>query len=164
MIVIEGSDGCGKTTAAKRLCELSGGALSYRHLGPPPLDTNHVSLYLDEIGPYVWDRFHLGEEAYGLLGLSHRGSQVERELVRAELRRRKVLVIVMYASKVTDLKTEDRSELYSQAQIERVNEVYRTIVWTQLNWYDIAWNVSWLGWPDDEALTEWLADEETKCH
>ena len=67
--IIEGVDGSGKTTLAKRV-EYAYGA-HYFHVGPPDPTKTALGEYLDylsDLGVYdrvVFDRFHLGCYAYG---------------------------------------------------------------------------------------------------
>jgi uracil-DNA glycosylase len=66
-VIIEGPDGAGKTTLARRLCDAYG--YEYHHEGPPPEDALHhyARLLTSAPKPTVFDRFHLGELVYGPL-------------------------------------------------------------------------------------------------
>lgn len=73
LVVIEGPDGGGKTRLAQTLQERFG--FSYRHEGPPPVDTDPLLYYqtrlfdamLEALSTkgVVLDRFALGERVYG---------------------------------------------------------------------------------------------------
>jgi hypothetical protein len=70
VVILEGPDGCGKTTLAAHLVEQFG--FEYRHEGPPPLDCDRLHYYGNLLleahkgtKPVVFDRFHLGEVVYG---------------------------------------------------------------------------------------------------
>lgn len=71
LVVIEGPDGSGKTTLARRVAEAAGG--EYRHAGPP--ERHPLVEYTAPLAGYrpgggqtlVLDRWHLGELVYGPL-------------------------------------------------------------------------------------------------
>ena len=65
--IIEGPDGAGKTTLAKRIAEKSG--LPYVHMGPPdPADPDLILAYRDRlVEGGVIDRLALSERIYGPL-------------------------------------------------------------------------------------------------
>jgi thymidylate kinase len=63
MLVLEGPDQMGKTTIAKRLCQL--GDWEYRHMTIRPAGWRFPEDYYELIQPgVVQDRFHLGAYAY----------------------------------------------------------------------------------------------------
>lgn len=67
-VIIEGPDGSGKTTLAKRLCAEQG--YEYHHEGPPPSHAvfeHYARLLVETSSPTVFDRLHLGELVYGPL-------------------------------------------------------------------------------------------------
>lgn len=155
MIIIEGPDGSGKTTLAMQMAKRAN--LEYRHMGPPEEGMDHVQWYLDRVGPYVWDRFHLGEETYGACGFSRRGTWLERELVRKRLQELGAFVIVLYASRFEDLRCHANKQLYTEQQQRAVNERYREIACdpAKRKWVSVAYDVSYRF--ADATLTEaWL--------
>lgn len=88
-MILEGIDGAGKTTTAKRILEVHD-QFEYGHVGPPGIadpvlvDGEWSQLartwYLDDRPHVIWDRGHLGELVYGV----DRGFGGNRELVAAE--------------------------------------------------------------------------------
>lgn len=69
-IVLEGPDGSGKTTCAKKLVERYG--FKYVHEGPPPAECDRLAYYASKLlaasrskKPIIMDRMHLGEIVYG---------------------------------------------------------------------------------------------------
>lgn len=83
VVILEGPDGAGKTTLARRLKAELG--FNVRHEGVPPVGVDKLDYYvkimlraLRERRPVVFDRFHLGETVYGPVmrnvdGLSYTG-------------------------------------------------------------------------------------------
>ena len=160
MIIIEGPDGSGKTTLAHALATRCG--LLYRHMGPPEPGMDHVEWYLERVGPYVWDRFHLGEETYGACGFSRRGTWEQREGVRDALRAANTIVVVLYAEKFKDLRPH-HNELYTEIQRRAVNARYKGIACDRrkLHWTDYAHDVS-AGWPDERWISEIVSAHEAR--
>lgn len=75
IIILEGPDGCGKTTLAKHLCKTF--KLDYKHEGPPSTNKSAYDHYSDLLEDahgkrVIFDRFALGELVYGpiLRGIS----------------------------------------------------------------------------------------------
>jgi hypothetical protein len=68
-VIIEGPDGSGKTTLARKLCAVFD--MNYHHEGPPPPDMSvlhhYAGLLATATRPTVFDRLHLGELVYGPL-------------------------------------------------------------------------------------------------
>jgi len=158
MIIIEGMDGCGKTTAAKRIAEITG--LEYRHMGPPPKDFDHVNSYVDLIGPCVQDRFHAGEHVYGRLGMSKVGTAVQQGIVISELEKRGAFVVCMYAGDIRWLqeRLKDSDQLYDSEQQVLAANGWEDLARTSLlgeRMFDVVWDSS-LGFPIDANLQDWI--------
>lgn len=70
ILVLEGPDGGGKTTLARRLVDATPGA-TLVHDGPPPVEAAAFKYYLDQVraagacpNPTVHDRLHVGQVVY----------------------------------------------------------------------------------------------------
>jgi hypothetical protein len=93
VFILEGPDGAGKTTLAKKLAEATGGKII--HEGPPPSHLDMLQYYAGKLlsglksrRPVIFDRLYLGEHVYGPLvrmhdGLGWRGVLMMRRLTRA---------------------------------------------------------------------------------
>ena len=65
MLILEGTDGVGKTTLCKKLLDKFAGSYTYRHLSKLPLSWMFPGSYYPHISRYVvQDRFHMSELAY----------------------------------------------------------------------------------------------------
>jgi hypothetical protein len=74
VIIVEGPDGAGKTTLAKRLAQDLD--LEYHHEGPPPQGVASLTHYTRLLGDakgkrVIFDRFALGERVYGPILRGH---------------------------------------------------------------------------------------------
>ena len=139
MIIIEGSDQTGKTTLARKLSErialqLHGDDKSweriYRHMGRPPDDFDHVSGYVDQVGPVVWDRFHLGALVYGKI-LRNGGCPSSKEMlwVQRYLRWQGAIVVVLHADRwwMKEHVNTTRKEMYTRDIILDANDLFRLV-------------------------------------
>jgi broad-specificity NMP kinase len=160
MLIIEGADGVGKTTAALRLCTMSG--LERRHMSRPPEDYDHLSEYVDGVHRGVQDRYHLGSIVYGrMLGRGTYPTAAEMRLVQAYLRWQGCLVVVLTADRPwleERLLQNPKEEMYSNELILDANDSYRSLAHSTNRgepYADVVHNVSRLGWPNDDNLREW---------
>lgn len=131
--IIEGPDGTGKTTLAKRLEDEQ--ELTYRHEGPPPTNET-IFHYYDEMAmadDIVLDRWALGEPVYG--PLLRDGSRLSiREigkLVNNALDRDAVLVFCLPHPQVAmenwAIKHSDNRELITDRVV--AIQAYATFAW-----------------------------------
>jgi hypothetical protein len=88
-VILEGPDGSGKTTLARRLCHSL--KLAYHHEGPPPTNVpaleHYARLLAEAKRPTLFDRLHLGELVYGPLlrgasRLSNRDVRLLNRIIR----------------------------------------------------------------------------------
>jgi hypothetical protein len=172
MLIIEGSDYLGKTTAAKRLAEMiheqwggdRGNAdVYYRHKTKPEPDENTLSWFMRNTGFRIQDRYHLSSIAYGVaLGAyEHNPSWAEFRALQRWLRWMGCVTVVFYASdsqKWYKTLEWDATQMYRRDQAELVNEAFKGLAGGYNHgerWCDYAVDVS-NGWPDPEQLAEWF--------
>jgi thymidylate kinase len=132
IVILEGPDGCGKTTLANRLAERFG--MRIHHEGPPPKDVNlleHYGRLLDEARGknVVFDRLALGERIYGpILRGEDRIGEVGWRLMRRLIDATQaihVLVIVPFPIAFANWQANHRNELFHKQEIfRRVYERY----------------------------------------
>lgn len=167
MLIIEGPDGVGKTTAAQKLCKYTG--WDYKHMSKPGPTFNHFLDYMRLAKEdAVWDRFHLGSLAYGAI-ISKEGQDQNYERFRAVCRALDffgVTTIIMYARESWWLRkrlSEDtREQMYDLEKIIAVNDVYRwmaeeasdTESFRGITFGHIAHNVC-EGYPNEAQLEYW---------
>lgn len=135
MIILEGTDHTGKTTFAKLLCEkiaaqFGGPSINYyRHMTKPREDFDHVAGYMDGIGTWVQDRYHLGSLVYGrILGGGCYPSARRMRIVQAYLRWRGCLTVIFTCSRDSLherlKKSVDKEEMYRHDQILDAGDAY----------------------------------------
>ena len=152
MLLIEGTDGLGKTTLAKKLQrELQS---AYVHYGPLPewwREPHYVTRCLNHA---VYDRYHWSCWAYAdvhpqpwratveiCCGIDHALS------LRNNGRYSSVLV---YSSSKQWLKKNivPKDEMFNIKQILEVNDRYSTV----MEHFDFVWDVARCGWPNAEEI------------
>lgn len=167
MIILEGPDNVGKTTAAKKLAAIIAEELKlpadrcYRHMTKPPDDFDHVREYMERVGPHVQDRFHLGAITYGrLTGNGNCPTARKMHLVQRYLRWQGCVVVVMHAERDWLRRSQfGKEEMYRLDTILDVNDAYRALLSTTNRgepYHDIEHDVSKKGWPDDAMLRTWI--------
>lgn len=119
MLVIEGPDNVGKTTLAKRLCEVSGAR--YSHMSRPDPDFDFFYGYqdlLEQRGELtVQDRFHFGGVAYheNVLPLH------KLEIVSSWIRSQGGLIVLVHATNidayVAHLRRNPKNEMFDEDRI-----------------------------------------------
>lgn len=167
MIIVEGSDNLGKTTACRKLAEMIAEETKrpadqcYRHLSKPPDDFEHVREYMERVGAHAQDRFHLGAITYGrLTGNGNCPSATRMKLVQRYLRWQGCIVVVVHAERDWLRRSQfNKDEMYRLDTILDVNDAYRALLRTTNRgepYHDVEHDVSKDGFPDDKVLRGWL--------
>jgi hypothetical protein len=106
MIIIEGTDGVGKTSFCRKLADEfvsqmgSTAAGWYNHMSRPPENFNHVAGYMRMVRAGVQDRFHLGSIVYGkILGCGCYPTPRKMALVQRYLEWQGCYIVVMRAER-----------------------------------------------------------------
>jgi len=138
VIILEGPDGGGKTTLAKKL-EAMG--FKYEHEGPPPANTDLISYYLERLNRAiesshntVFDRLWLGERVYGPTArcLDRIGHEGQKLFMRLHNSKSIVQFICLppwntveenYTTKIKD----PTDYLKSLDKLQRVYQIYDTL-------------------------------------
>lgn len=126
LIIVEGSDGLGKTTLAKSLQSTMRSA--YVHYGPLPAWWRK-DLYLTALSHAVYDRYYWSTWAYSLVYkqpvIMTASECVELDAFHRAQCANAFLSVVLYASE--DSFFDDRAEdpLFKAEQIKAVNDRYR---------------------------------------
>lgn len=128
MIIVEGSDGVGKTQLCHTLCKELG--FMYSHMGRLPDDWRYPESYRVLIGGnIVQDRFHMSELVYG--GVLRDGPQlsaIEYAMIDAWLIvAGAVTVVVVAPPERIQERWRDSEQMYSLDDALRVNERFREI-------------------------------------
>lgn len=171
MLIIEGPDGVGKTTAANALCgtfsEHFGGEPReyYAHMTRPEPSFDHVQGYMDMVRCGVQDRFHLGCITYGkILGSGGHATAREMLVVQRYLEWQGCLTVILYSSSRDWLrkhlvKMASRKEMYALDQILDVNTVYDALSSSSNRgepYASYSWDVSVRGFPAEKNLNFWF--------
>jgi hypothetical protein len=164
MIVVEGPDNVGKTTACRRLAEMTGWPVE--HHGPPTRGL--VETFEDARGDVILDRAHLGNLVYQ--GLLHAGGPFDmREFLRvaAQMSRRGTVVCLHAMSPAWYHERLDpsRSEEHGPETRWRANNAFvlvsrMTLHGVQL--VDVPHDLCEDGWPTDDHLRDWIRAEERR--
>lgn len=167
MIVVEGSDNVGKTTACLALARMIAEETRrrpeecYRHMSRPPPGFDHMREYSEMVGPHAQDRFHLGAVAYGRLGADGTcPSARQMRIVQRMLRWQGVLVVVMHAERDWLRRSQfAKQEMYALDTILDVNDAFRMLAVTANRgepYCDLDYDVSKHGYPDERVLRGWV--------
>lgn len=129
MIIIEGPDGSGKTTLAKRL----GG--SYRHAGPPRTKDVYLEYrtdLLDSPRDVVWDRFYHGQRIYGPVFRGGAGLSPEQVFYLELMTATRGGVLIVCLTDLKDMIDCRRNDSYAQPMIELVRGYMELVANTRL--------------------------------
>lgn len=168
MIIIEGPDQIGKTTAARTLAHMMAEHMGsqdamrfYRHMGKPAPTFDHTLGYMNPQA-VVQDRFHLGSLVYGLmLGRGEYPTHQQMLKVQRWLRWTGCLTVIMYGeAEWFREKLTARDELYSREQIIQSNQCFSLLSEIRNHgepFADVTLNVTRDGYPTGDMLNAWFA-------
>lgn len=171
MIILEGADCVGKTTAAQAICEIIQKRYAptvhhtklYGHMSKPDSSFDHFSDYISMVREGVQDRFHLGSIVYGrMLGCGNYPTSRKMRSLQRYLSWAGCYVVIMTAERrwlYEKLQKSLKEEMYSVEQILDANECYRALADTSnrgVKWCDASWDVTAKGWPKAEDLEKFV--------
>jgi hypothetical protein len=175
MIILEGTDHTGKTTMARRLCEILAvrygnvAASYYAHMTRPPANFDHLSEYMNGVRFGVQDRYHLGSVVYGrLLNGGSFCSPHRMLLAQRFLRWCGCYVVILTCDRDVLrkrlLSSVDKEEMYSVEKILDAGDAFRALSKSHNRgepWCDESIDVT-SSWPDDKTLVRIVDDWERK--
>jgi len=158
MLIIEGTDGIGKTILARRLEEelQKHGPWIYSHLSKPPATWEYPQSYLPHIMTHkIQDRFHMSSVVYDIA----RGDKPlllpeQYRLVDAYCRLHGAFTVVLTATEKIVANVDCSTQLYSEIVHQDVNKMYMELVaadtsfmpkdyLTLLPQYKVDWDLSY---------------------
>lgn len=160
MLIIEGADHLGKTTAAKRLVELAAShkryPIRYTHMSRPNESFDFCGDYQDISSKFaVQDRFHLG----GLVWHERKFTRDSLKIVEGRLQALGSVCIVFYTSDVKwyrqALDLTGKPEMFSNDRIIAANDEFKRLV-DYVAWSDFVYDIKDGRFPDDTVLLGWL--------
>lgn len=96
VIVLEGCDKVGKSTVAAQLSQLlSWPVLKFGQPGPDGAFKEYCYALAHQDGPFIADRFHIGESVYGPIYRGAGMNQFDARHIENELRERGCLLVLM---------------------------------------------------------------------
>ena len=148
MIILEGADGVGKTTLAKKLESELG--LTYRHLSRLPDQFHRYWDYLPLMNKrFICDRLWLSEYAYCYA----RDESVDEKYRRLLIAQQSLLgAYTVVITRDSELRYQDKDEMYNKQIITRANIWFLT---ANDRIYDIDYAIHCTEskpWPDDSDL------------
>lgn len=168
MLIVEGADNLGKTTACKRLVELADERrflpAYYAHMGRPPARFDFKYDYRDRISFFaVQDRFHLGSLVW------HKNVMHPHKMkfIQEELKKFGSITVIFYTTNPIwyRKKLDERQEMFSTDLIVRSNSLY-SLMATSGKLYDCEVDVDFtipihqdsegVKYPDDKILNSIL--------
>jgi thymidylate kinase len=129
MLIFEGPDCVGKTTACLNILKFLPPRYTYQHLGKLPAEFDRYWGYVDLFGKYVvQDRFHLSELAYaGVNGLKP-FDRHNYSLIDSYLHSRGAFVVLITASRsILHERYREGEQIFSLEEVYRVNDLFESI-------------------------------------
>ena len=161
MLIIEGADNLGKTTAAQKLLSMAMKddkfPVWYAHMGRPNMSFDFCSDYFDRINHFaIQDRFHLGSLVWHCPGTM---TALKLKAVERNLADVGSLVVVFHCSidKIYDklLTDKPKAELFGKEKLMEANRAFRDL---PLHPHvDVYWDFARGGYPTGMDLRSWLA-------
>jgi thymidylate kinase len=130
MLIIEGSDDLGKTTAAKRIVEIVSSRIpaEYRHMGRPTANFDFGKDYFKMIEPFVvQDRFHYGSLIW------HEGvmNATKFSVIEGKIRSIGGMSVVFVTTDVDwyvkQLQASERKQMFNVDQLVNANARYQAL-------------------------------------
>jgi len=164
MIILEGSDCVGKTTAAKSLVGWTEARIVHAGVKPPGYD--FVGQRMAELQPgFIHDRFHLSAFVYGFLLKCHDTNLTQSGMLGLMrwIRWNRVPVIILFDSDHDDY----RKRILARKRVDEfdlevccaANRMYQFLVHQDVAgepFCTTAWDISTMGWPTKEGILGWI--------
>lgn len=160
MLIIEGSDNLGKTTAAKALVKLAAGhgryPVRYSHMSRPNDTFDFLHDYQDISSKFaVQDRFHLG----GLVWHKEKIGRDALKVIEGRLQALGSLCVIMYTSDAAwykdHLKLHAKPELFDHEKLIVANEHYQALA-EHVAWHDYVFDVRDGKYPGLTEFGQWI--------
>lgn len=158
MLIFEGSDCLGKSTAADKASAMTGWPI--QHMGIPQ---NHsIENYVFTSLPIIQDRFHLGATVYGdMLNLHDTNWTAAGRAKIQEIALRDHTVVILLSKKNPEFYdtvlslNKGREEAFNRALIKKANDAYHLL----RDKAHFVHDVSVEGFPGTVHLERWIAHE-----
>ena len=159
MIIIEGPDNVGKTTAAEGLARFMGEPWHRIHMSKPADDFDYFRDYMERFeSNAVYDRFHFGGLIYGhLLGLHPESLTPRRfDILCRYLRWRRTLVIVMVDGDSEGYRAHlgGKEEMFDVEMLCEANQLFQQVCGTH-PFVDYYHDISRSGYPGEGSFKLW---------
>lgn len=163
MIILEGGDGVGKTTAANTLVQMTNTKVV--HAGVKAEGYDFIGQRMAELRPgYIHDRFHLSAFVYGFLLKCHPTNLTRRSMLGLMrwIRWNSVVTVILFDSHHVELERRLRErgdDHFKLSTCLAANQMYEFLVHQDVDgepFCDTAWDVATMGWPTKEGMQGWL--------